>query len=419
MSDAVHNIKISERSITFVENFIAKYYKKQPPWIRSLTFLVFLVLFTHAFITIIGGEHAVRGRLVRSVEGDVELARNHEIRIGDRFFATNSKGLFYLVLGPIEYYEMVFKGSIRLDINHNEEIFPSVNAHYRRVARELDDVSVPTSGAETRLSRENSSHPSPLTIASIAWARQLSPGDRLFVIRVDLTTRSRVKEAQAQLVWGKSSMSLRFVHQMGEGRTTLPLISGRALRLAYDYYFDLGTGEPSGNAQIYLSGGAFSFYRESFKLELARPYGEPFEARSEAGNTLRVVRMTPFDVVIWDKADIAAAKNRIKSEFTAAGFRVVEKTYSPLGYGAQTNALFGGSAVTFSALQKVLRVVYEHGMQLKTIQYKLALRSGNKFEIQLGGSRYYDDAPVIETERLHQLMNATTEAEFERALASL
>jgi len=108
----------SQKHLSFIETFISKYYMKQPQWVRTFTFVIFVLLLCFTISRLIGGEYNVRGRILHETENGLKPAKNYDIRVGDKYFGTNSRGLYYIILNPTQYYKLMLKGNLKLGSVH-------------------------------------------------------------------------------------------------------------------------------------------------------------------------------------------------------------------------------------------------------------------------------------------------------------
>ena len=59
----------ADKQLSFVGKFIDKYYLHQNPWIQSLTFLIFVLLFAYGFMTLLAGKIVLQGNLLALTKG--------------------------------------------------------------------------------------------------------------------------------------------------------------------------------------------------------------------------------------------------------------------------------------------------------------------------------------------------------------
>ena len=138
--------------------------------------------------------------------------------------------------------------------------------------------------------------------------------------------------------------------------------------------------------------------------------GEELPFGGTMGSRLVVLMLSPDDVVVYAKDDIAAKLPRLKAALRRLGLGYVEQG-APLGETSETNALFVGTAVSAGNAQKALRVAQQLGVPIKTVR-KRELKSGNQHQIQLGGVGALRDAAPLSASVMQQLLAAKNETEF-------
>src|SRR5687767_12656600 len=94
-----------------LQTLMLKFSRKAPAPLQAFVFFLFVVFFLYACFRFIGGDFAVRGRVaVRSTDERGRSGERYvsglEICIDDKMFATNSKGFFYAILSPAQYYTL-------------------------------------------------------------------------------------------------------------------------------------------------------------------------------------------------------------------------------------------------------------------------------------------------------------------------
>lgn len=418
-----------QKHLTFLEQFISKHYLTQPLCVRTFTYVIFVMLLVFAIYRLTAGEFSIRGRILQKVDHGYKPAKNYEVRVRDKFFGTNSRGFYYLIFTPSQYYKLMLSGKLALEISTDETVFPPQTVDLQRFDQELKDITFPLS-QEVRQLHERREFETPLLgrLITSTWALDAVElgDDRLFVTAVQLKSNlPRTKEGELNFRVGKESLNLLAVQARGMPAGPIPIVSGETIFLGTDYYFKLPQSlAPSLLGQIKLSTKSGIFlkiffpYSETFRVSLSRKYGHIFTASGDKGSKVDLLLLSPYDVAIWQKQDLEDVKEELKSQFIQNGFRVLDKR-SLLGYKAQTNALFGGKLVPFTILQKILNILTNQQVKIKTIQYQLNLKSGNPYEIQVAGSAAFNDKPQIPAEKLDQLKKASTEEEFKGILKEI
>lgn len=410
-----------EKRMNFLEQFISKHYLRQPKPVRTVTFVMFTLLLVYATYRLIGGEFTVNGRILQKVEGGSKPAKNYDVQVGDRFFGTNSRGFYYIVLTPQQYYRVVINRGLTLGIGKDEFVFPSVRATFQLLDQAFQDIELPPLQQVGQLREQGTSeNPNFDFLPRPAWADSVQGGDRVFIEAVEIRPGlSWIKEGTFELQANNNIHKLTVAQTRTGPAGLIPLVSGEKLLLGTDYQFRLPERLPptfSGKIMLSASKGYFSSYAETFQVALEnKKYGVSFTVLGDQGSKLHLLLLSPYDLKTFDKKDLAQVKAQLVSEFVQKGFRVLELR-SPLGYEAQTNAIFGGKQVPFTALQAVLTIITKHMIKIKTIEYRVDLKSGNPYEIQLGSSAAFNQASPIPTNKLQQLLTASTEEQFKRTL---
>lgn len=417
----------SQKHLSFIETFISKYYMKQPQWVRTFTFVIFVLLLCFTISRLIGGEYNVRGRILHETENGLKPAKNYDIRVGDKYFGTNSRGLYYIILNPTQYYRLMLKGNLKLGLSKDEDIFNPKTLRYLRLDDEFEDWKLLRVQEIAQLHKNEESEIE-LSDVFIPLAHALDVKEnynRLFVTSLQLQSNlSDIKEGRLEFLFNGNSSKLLDAQTSRMPAGLIPIVSGEKIFLETNYYLNIPQGLKSSDiVKINLSAKKRGFlkqfspsYSELFKVGINPNYGIPFSSIGNNGSEINLLLLSMYDLVTWEKEDLEGVIEKIEHSFRQNGFRMVKK-HSPLGYKAQTNSIFGGKSVPFTIIQKVLDIVSKNQIKIKAILYKRVLRSGNPYEIQLGGYSVYDDAPPLTDEKINQLLRASTEKEFINILA--
>lgn len=415
------------KHLTWLEDFVARHYPKMPAAVRIPVFILFAVLLAYAIYRVVGGEFTVRGRILTQAPGAFEPARNFDIQYGDRFFGTNSKGFYYLILGPWEYGVLLAKGSLKLEVTNGPRIFPEQEVRFDLFRRQFADIRIAPPEVIGRVDPAPDRIPASRDfLVPPLLAQSPSVADRLFVHRIRLNPDLQwAAEGRLELRTKGGTASLMSARtRRAAGR--LPLVPGEPVVFENEYYFEVppaGQGISPGELRLVPRASIFRAVlpgspAESFQIPLTTLYGEIVKVMGEKGSEIEVIRLGRYDVTIFEKTDLAAVARPLQQDLTRHGFRVVH-TRSVLGEQAETNALFAGRSVPYDVLQRVLGVLGTKGVRLKSVQYRQDLASGNPYEMQLGGAARFNAAPVLPDERLRRLVRASSETEFQQVLATI
>jgi hypothetical protein len=254
----------------FLQKFIDRYYLKQNRAVQTLTFLTFVALLSYSFARTVAGDYAVGGFLIEAKGGVRRPARDYEIRYGGKFFPTNSKGLYTVILSAPAYAAMLVTGSLeltavrpipdcsmcrcpqekqnvaaddaertrRVECADAESYASKETVPFRRLTKEFDDWVVGDEPAK----KVKVQRPS-LWQAGVVHAA--SAGTRLFVGSITLgfggsTSINCTLEASTTT----AGAPLQSARAGGIDVGTLRLLPFQALQLGEDYYFDLKDATP-------------------------------------------------------------------------------------------------------------------------------------------------------------------------------
>lgn len=411
-----------QKHLSWLEKFLSKYYMNQPKWLRTIVYLMLALLLVYSFYRIIGGEFSVRGSiLLQETQERYKPVKSFDVQVGDKNFGTNSLGLYYIILGPTEYGKLMIQGELSTTlINKDEETFFLRTLKFSRFNQEFDRLILSEKKANPlRKNNELGKTFLDSIVSSANAAVWKQEGDRLFITEIKLSSKlPNVKEVTFDLHYKNSSFELLSSQTGGMPAGKIPVISGKTVDLEKSYFFNVPQNMDTSNSKIInisLSRGNFltqlASGGEDFEISVPQDYGSPFKALGDRGSQITLMLLSKYDVIIWKKYDLENILKELETVLTNNGFRVVEKL-PPLGYKSQTNAIFGGKSVPYTIIQTILGVLHNKQISIKTIQYKLDLRSGNPNEIQIGGSARFDNAPPIRYEKIIKLLNAQSEKEF-------
>src|SRR6266852_9918416 len=109
--------KTSEQpGLTWLEDFVGHWYARQHGAIRAVVFLFFAILLGFIIYKNTAGTFAIYGVVMNKGPSGQQFVQNKEIRSGDKYFATNSRGMVYVVISPAEYYGLFASGELEVDL---------------------------------------------------------------------------------------------------------------------------------------------------------------------------------------------------------------------------------------------------------------------------------------------------------------
>ncbi len=420
--------------LTWIERFIEKYWKTMPAAVRIPLFVLFCLLLIYGIYRPIGGEFSVRGVLLQqSAEGrDPVFASNHEVVVSGRVYGVNSVGEYYCIFGSKDYARLFFTGKRKIEVINRKTNVPSwPEAEFNRMDQEFEAVRLLAAPA-IELPRQGQALPGTTPLAPsgslipVAWAQPMAApriNFALVLTAVGFSPKTGAKTGRFFLRLQDYTTLPLLSDKAGGAANYFPVVPGQKIRLPSLYYFSVplpeqGDAEIAGEIVFEAEGGfsqVFKGNQETFSLRLPRQPGREVTLRGSLGSEIDVLLVGPYGVVLFDKADLARDKDALRAELLRKGFFSAISD-SPLGTGAQTNAVFGGKQVSFQALQSVLVVLRNHSVPVKTIQYRLDLKSGNPMEIQIGAWTAFDRSSPISKEVLDAILSAKTDDAFRAAV---
>src|ERR1041385_6302767 len=221
MSDAPAAADDRASSINFVKSFLEKYFPTLPKALQSIVYFVFLALFVYAFFRFVGGDFAVHGQVFK---GSSLVQNNFDVCIGEGRYGTNNIGDFYAVLPPSEYYAMLFRGSVHVEVFQGSNRVHRQDVKFTRFPPRLEEIDLDHAQAEAAPVRRWD-----WSLIPSAYAQpRMVPAqpDRLFIEHALIADRD-AKEAEATLYVGSTKLPLLLD---GRGGAKIPLRGGKDLR---------------------------------------------------------------------------------------------------------------------------------------------------------------------------------------------
>jgi len=414
------------------QDFVFKNFARMPRWVQVVVYLLLVVVLVYSTIHLVSGEFVISGLMF---DGD-HPARGYEIRVeNDKSYGTNYDGVYYVILKPLEYYTLLVSGELTLMVLKGELLLQANRqVKFNRLSQQLESIVIDYT-AHAEIPREPVAQVSPSMPGLNQWfawvaSAASAPGEvRLIVYGLGVSPDAgQVQAADLILQTSAGGRGLLSTRSQGAPAGSLPIRPGELVHYGGDYYFSLDDPKQAGNSrvQLTLSGGFLSKIAQAvsgsggdvFSLPANLTDGQPVTIKGQRGGQIQLILTRRFDVVLFAKGDLGQqSDDALKSKLLEHGFSIRERL-SPLGYG-QSNALYAGTAVPFTAVQQVISAASDAGVPLKTIWYKMELQSGNQFEIQIGQWKQCDDAPVLPEETLKRLANASSEAEFAKLATPL
>jgi hypothetical protein len=417
--------------MSLVAKFIDKYYLKQKPWVQSLTFVIFVLLFAYGFISSVNGTRVVKGNLwvqipqascPQSPRPCSSYASYYEIRWGTQEFVSNSRGEYNITLGFLEYARMLAAGTHGITFLKDGQVIFNGPLKFNRLDGEFEDLTLPP--IPGNVTPTNASETDGLL--PVVWAGMPAGSYRLVVEGIRPSGGAPKTYAGLVLTAGGNTVEMKDrAHQdilVGQ----FPIVSDQSIELGSSFYFPVPgfTSLPiNGAVKLTTPGGLFQFYsnrEEMFPLPGQQPIGQSLQLKGSNGSVLTVRIVYDSEIKVFRGSDIASNNVRLESDLLNQGL-LVRWTPSPLGKAQtrETNALWTGKEVRFEIVQRLLRVALAENMGLKKVQYQYAFAStDNPKEIQFGSSPTCAGAlylPIPDA-TLQKAIDAKTETDFKQII---
>ncbi len=237
-----------QKHIGFLKSFISKHYMKQPKWVRTFVYLAFALLLVFSIYRLSIGDFFVQGRIFVKTPTGRDLTSDYEIAVKDKSFGTNSRGVYYVILSPSQYYRLLAKGTMDI-LAIKQGGAREVTVAFKRFDHVFEDIVFEEVVVETTdvemgyLDHRYKNAFSPLDlIISPAWAGRQKPelgGDRIFVTGVKMTSKVDVpREGEFVCEIGEQLVELLSVRSGGWQAGPVPLVQGERVELEQEYFFD-------------------------------------------------------------------------------------------------------------------------------------------------------------------------------------
>jgi hypothetical protein len=260
MSDAPAAADDRASSINFVKSFLDKYFPTLPKALQSIVYFVFLALFVYSFFRFVGGDFAVHGQVFK---GSSLVQNNFDVCIGEGRYGTNNIGDFYAVLPPSEYYAMLLRGSVHVEVFQGSNRVHQQNVTFTRFPPRLEEIDLEIAQARDAPARRWDWS---VVSSAYAQARAAAPPqqDRLFVEHI-LINDADAQEAEATLYVGSTKLPLLLD---GRGGARIPLRRAKEIDVGDRFYFAIPPALVGQNVTISVAAktGLFSSRTVSFSF---------------------------------------------------------------------------------------------------------------------------------------------------------
>ena len=282
-----------------VLDFLLNKFKDLPTPLKAVAYFVFLAFFCATVWRVTFGEYVVRGVVW---DGD-RFAESVEIRLRGDYFSTNSKGMYYAVLSPAQYWRFVAMGENDLPVmrRQTDGTFVRVKGPFEVKLSFWDDEFTDIDLAAVLTPRLQSKHKvfsffigGPLYAQPRRNTHPVFPssGDRLVLERIILGRGAAGwREVEFELDFGAIERPLLL---QGIDAGTLPM--KQTVTFGEKYYFDVPATARGQEVEIEMDNKSSFFGRdEEFVLRVPLQYQTSVPVTGSKGTVL-VVRLVPRSV---------------------------------------------------------------------------------------------------------------------------
>ncbi len=307
-------------------DFLDAKFKNLSPRMRAVAYFALLALFCATTWRLAAGQYVVHGVIWN---GD-EYATMCEVRLRSDFFSTNSKGMFYAVLTPSQYYRFVAASEVELPIACRMEDGQMKRLPGPYPARlswwddELSEIFL-----EAPKVTKVSAAPAPLSLFSTPAYAQPDPqpqpsaqrppvgllseapptpallpskGDRLVVDWVELGGSAReMRRVEFEIDLGTEEKPLLL-----EGAEAGKLPMKPKVAFGESYYFDVAPLLQGRRVSIEMEATGLFGPEEEFEFRMPKQYNVPLPVKGSRGSTLHL-RLAPRAA---DRVEAADRVNR-------------------------------------------------------------------------------------------------------------
>lgn len=257
------------------------------------------------------------------------------------------------------------------------------------------------------------------TLVSQAQA-QPAKGGRLYIQSASLAATVEGNTAEASLSLGRVTKPLVALAPglASVAKTSLPIRGDATVVQDYQLFFEVPAPSLADfSITLKASQGLFaSDYTNTFTFPGALRIGEPVRLGGKDSASLVVQLTKNIDVVFFERANTSETTKALIPLVAKAGY--VPRVNANAATSAQSyNVVYSGQDVPIADLQNVLKVLFDKGVEIRSIQPNLRLRNGLQNQIQIGGNARLSCLDRLSTEQQARL--TASESAFNDVVASL
>jgi hypothetical protein len=398
--------------VKFLEDQIDKLRTTAPEWVRAIVYFMFSAAFVVIVFRVTAGEYIVAGHIdVISSDGSVQQAVGYEVAANHVYYGVNSNGDFFAVLSLRKFLSVLWFGEFETQVIH-DHISQVHIFEYGRWDGDFHNSPVKIDTTFTTDDRDGrSSTPKSDFLALLPEAYAAQPPmtmDRLVVDSVRLGELTDTAKVHLTAYYGSFKARLQYVGSDAE----LSMSGNRIRQLGNDYYFVV-PGQSAGLINV-LDSGYLGFHSVSEQFSVPpgkHSYNKRFKLHSKEGGEIWVRWMTPYDLVLFSRNDIAARLSAITADLQRIGINVVLAD-APLGDAFKTNVLFLGRSIPLSVAQSIIAILTRHQVPLAVVRRNVAFKKGTDLQIEVGAQQDLQGVPPLNASQIDKLLAAKTDMEF-------
>jgi len=412
MTDAPQNDggrqALQSNVLKFLEDQIEKLRVTAPEWVRAIVYFMFCAAFIVVLFRVTAGEYIVAGHIdVTSNDGSVQSVLGYEVAANHVYYGVNSNGDFFAVLSLRSFLPVLWSGKFKTQIIHNH-VPQRRTFDYGRWAGDFQNLTVLADGTSVAEHRQvESDAPSSgffaLTPEAYAGSARVAT-DRLVVDSVRLWNLKAIAKVH---LTANTGVKLQY----GGGQAEVTLAGDHARQLGNDYCFVMSR-QRGGWIDVVEDSDWFGNVNERFPLPtVLRPYNERIKITGSARGEMWVRWMSPYELILFRRSDIAARVPMIAAEIQNLGIRVA-LAEAPLGDSYKTNVLFLGSAVPLNISQSIIAILAKYQVPLSVVRRNVSFKSGSDFQLEVGAQRDLQSVPQLTLSQIKGMLGAKDMSEF-------
>ncbi|MES2150098.1 MAG: hypothetical protein V4508_09910 [Pseudomonadota bacterium] len=400
-------------TLTSLVKFLIGNWQKLPPWPRTVSYFIVLLLIVYVVLSQYAGSYALRGSIAQQKDSNDYVYIDATVEVGGQFYGTNREGVFHVILSAAELLQattgeglpikLIFRDGSRQRVTRKASFLYKI---FDEIVLDVNNrvVVAPTSPASARFSLISSAF-------AQAGGTASSENDRLFVEKIKTPSNWQDRSVQLNIVRENETVAPVNTYANSTAKS-LPAMSGRALNTGQNYYFSLPK-KSNDSVGLELRGldKSISFLQNKADGNLrvdTLAYGATRNVELSDGAAVNVTRYSPYDAILFvPKFNEKYATAEIVRQLRALGIRPL---IAPSPTDQPANALLAGTGTSYIAIQNTITALVRSGVHFKGVQCNLNSVADN--QIQFGYLAKYQHKEELSESQLLSLLNARNSTDF-------